>query len=179
MTQTCVDGDRKIPKYLYDVSEKTPKVDLYCAVSHLPTNWNAHGNPVNGTDYVALAFNSVNRFGATFEEQVDPYQNSSTEQGPSDFVNPAILHIESPTLLLSRQTARNYLQEKKTPQAQSFTVNVGPLPMPPVGVKGSHGIESALGGKTIGFTISSGWSSTFSPCGMSEEPGGSINVSYE
>jgi hypothetical protein len=150
MTETCVDGDRKIPKYLYDMSEK----QFYCG--------RARSNaPENSLDSWALPSNSVNQFGACFEEQVDPALDYSTEQGPKDFVDPAILHIESPILLLSRQTTKSHLHEEKSLAAHALPANMSSHPVLPVGCYDSHGVEKTFGGKTIGFTISSGWSSTF------------------
>lgn len=163
LTETCVDGDRKIPKYLYDMSDKPPNIGIYYGRAHL----NA---PANSTDSWKLSSNSVNQLGATFEEQVDPSLEFSTEQGPNDFVDPAIVHIESPILLLSRETAKNHCQEGMNPKVQFLRTDMSSFPVLPVGCHGAHGIENVLGGKIIGFTISSGWSSTFLPCGMSEEP---------
>jgi hypothetical protein len=170
LTKTCVDGDRKIPRYLYDMSKKPPKIDLYGGRTLL----NA---PADSLDSWALPSNPINRFGATFEEQVDPSLNYPTEQGQNDFVDPAILHIESPILFLGQQTANSNQQPEGDLTAHSLTIEMRSRPVLPVGCHGSHGVERSFGRKTIGFTIKSGWSSTFSPCGMNEEPEGLINVS--
>lgn len=145
------------------MSDKPPKIGIYYGRARL----NA---PANSPDSWKLSSNSVNQLGATFEERVDPDLEFSTEQGPNDFVDPAIVHIESPIFLLSRETAKNYCQEGKKPKVQFLRTDMSSFPVPPVGCHGAHGIENVLGGKIIGFTISSGWSSTFLPCGMSEEP---------
>jgi hypothetical protein len=150
--------------------EKPPNIDLYGGKSRL----NA---PANSIDPWALFSTPVNHFRATFEERVDLPQNYSTEQGPGDFVDPAILHIESPILFLSQQTAKSHQQPEENLTARSLANDMRPRPVLPVGCHGSHGVERTSGGKTIGFTITSGWSSTFLPCGMNEEPEGSINVS--
>lgn len=174
--ETCVDGDRKIPKYLYDMSKKSPRVDWHCGASHSDMSSNAQRSRLNGTDHWALPSNPVNKFGATFAGQANPPEDYSTEQSPYGFVDPSILHIESPTLLLSRQKAQYQSQKIINLQTQSLTFNGGSLLMTPVADNHSHGIESVTCGKTIGFTINSGWSSTFLPCGVSEEPAGSINL---
>ncbi len=172
LTQTCVDGDRKIPKYLYGISKKTPTANLYCATSLLPTNL----IPTNDLNFWSLPFDSTNQSGATVATKVNTYANYSTVNGSNDFVDPAILHIESPTLLLSRQMAKKHLTDKSNPITH-FTTDTAPLLMPVESNNSSHMSESWGEKTSIGFTISSGWSSTFLPCGMSEEPGWPINVS--
>lgn len=154
MTETCVDSDRKIPKYLYDMSEKPPMIDLYCG--------RARSNaPVNSLEPWALPSNPVNQFGAILEEQADLPQKYSTEQGSGDFVDPAILHIESPILFLSQQTAKRHQKPEEGLTAHSLKIDMRSRPVLPVGCKGFHGVEGNFCGKTIGFTIKSGWSSTF------------------
>lgn len=174
LTQTCVDGDRKIPKYLYGISKKTPTANLYCATSLLRTNL----IPTDDLNFRTLLFDSIDQYGATVATQVDTYANYSTVNGSNDFVDPAILHIESPTLLLSRQMAKRHLTDGSNPMAH-FTADTGSLLMPSESNIASHMSESCGEKTSIGFTISSGWSSTFLPCGMCEEPGGPINGSSE
>lgn len=173
MTETCVDGDRKIPKYLCGISKKTPTANLYCDTSHLHTNRNAHGDSAEGLNFWTLPFNSVNQSGATIVGQMGTDGSYPTVQGSSDFVDPSILQIESPTLLLSRQMAKSHIKDEEPPKVH-LTADIGSLLLPPeVNVA-----SQTWGEKTsIGFTISSGWSSTFLPCGMSDESGGSMNVS--
>lgn len=177
MTETCVDGNRKTPKYLYDICNKSPPVSLYNDTSNTHSNWSTYGGLSKDTDYCLLPCDPVNQSGVTSEEQVHPRRYYCSGQEFDDFIDPAILHIESPTLLLNRQTVNGQPQAKVGFEAQSLTADIGSLLRPPVESIGSHGMESSLGGKTIGFTISSGWSSTFLPYGMSEDSTVSKNVS--
>jgi hypothetical protein len=177
MTETCVDGNRKTPKYLHDICSKLPPLSLYNGTFNTRSDWSTYGGLPKDTDDCMLPCDPVNQFGATSEEQVHPRGNYCSDQGYNGFIDPTILHIESPTLLLSRQTVDGHPQGNLGFEGQSLTLGIGPLISPLVGSNGSHGMESSLGGKTIGFTISSGWSSTFLPCGMSEDPAGSINAS--
>lgn len=172
LTRTCVDGDRKIPKYLYGISKKTPTANLYCATSLLPKNL-IHTKDLN---FWSFPLDSIDQSGATVATQMDNYANYSTVNSSNDFVDPAILHIENPTLLLSRQMAKRHFRGESNPMTH-FTADTGSLLIPPERNIASHMSESQGEKTSIGFTISSGWSSTFLPCGMSEEPGGPINVS--
>jgi hypothetical protein len=168
MTQTCVDGNRKIPKYLYGTPNITPAADLDCGTSLPQTTGGAHRGHTDITDYWTWRSNSFNQPGNTFTGPMRTHENCSIELGPNEFVNPATFHIESATLLLSRQMARAHLVKEDNIQTQSLVADMDlPMAMP---VRGKR----ALCRKTsIGFTISSGWSNTFLPCGISEEFAGS------
>lgn len=158
----CIDGNRRIPKYLLSTPAKRPTLGHLRGPHFLHPHLDAIGDLAKTTGYWALPSNSVNEPEAIFTEKADPQGKYSDEQSLIHFADPRMLQIASPTRFLNPRMAGSDFKVQENRKVQSPTADMDSFLIVPVGSHGSYIIQSTIDGKTsIGFTISSGWSSTF------------------
>lgn len=153
-----------------------------------------------------------NEFKATLEESMHGRRTDALGESLAEFIDPTLLHTESPSLGFENHTTTGLFWEEKNdtlaffkklqqsswadaPSSQSEQNGMENPHQPPEDISGDiwaeplaiellinmdswdgRGITKVQdSGRSFGYAISSGWSSTFFPCGMDDEPQGPRN----
>ncbi|KAJ5265279.1 hypothetical protein N7524_006297 [Penicillium chrysogenum] len=186
MPSQCVDGHRKPPKYLNECAKKAAKADVYRDVS-FPQKAGHHQDEIlNTTSYD----NKITEQSANDEENIHNPRSDPFEEVFDAVIDPNFFYTERPSFKFGNQTSRGtivkgndnfmtfisdseYATWSERPSSVSEESEIG---------TSYQGLEDGLGAKLAklqmyarderysGFSISSGWSSTFFPHGMEEDP---------
>lgn len=167
MALKCVDGFRKPPKYLCDSPPKTKKSGCHRPRTARRESQHEFIDPtLLQTDSPSPESDSIAGMTLLWEEKNNAFCISrKLQQSP----------LGSVSSQESDHTARDEScqpTEDLSKDLFSESLAIGTLISPASNVDGcdGHGIKDVHADESsYGFTISSGWSSTFFPCGMEEE----------
>ncbi|KAJ5480059.1 hypothetical protein N7530_005568 [Penicillium desertorum] len=192
MPSQCVDGHRKPPKYLNECAKKVAKAGVYRGVTSPQKAGHQRDEILNTTSYE----NRIAEQPANDDEHIHNPRSDPFEEVFDAVIDPSFFYTERPSFKFGNQTSRGTIVKGNDnfmnfiSDAEYATLSERSSSVSEESEIGTsyQGLEDGFGAKLAklrmyarderysGFSISSGWSSTFFPHGMEEDPPHLLNM---
>ncbi|KAJ6183691.1 hypothetical protein N7519_004992 [Penicillium mononematosum] len=188
MPSQCVDGYRKPPKYLNQCTKKAAKDGVYRGVTSVTSPQKARHQQdeiLNATSYD----NKITEQPANDEEHIHSHRRDPFEEVFDAVIDPNFFYTERPSFKFGNQGSRgtivkgndNFMTFISDAEYATWSERSSSVSEESEIWTSYQGVEDGFGAKLAklnmyarderysGFSISSGWSSTFFPHGMEED----------
>ncbi|CAG8138609.1 unnamed protein product [Penicillium nalgiovense] len=185
MPSQCVDGYRKPPKYLNECKKKAAKASVYRGVTSPQKVRHQQDEILNTTSYDKITEQPAND-----EEHIHNHRRDPFEEVFDAVIDPNFFYTERPNFKFGNQASRgtivkgndNFMTFISDAEYATWSERSSSVSEDSEIGTSYQGLEDGFGARLAklnmytrdklysGFSISSGWSSTFFPHGMEEDP---------